>query len=60
MNDLILKNDRKSKQYIDKDTLNSNGTIDPFVDFKGLLDFYYFNVSFLIIINNPNRNPFFF
>jgi len=44
MDEHILKGATKSKQYIDKDTLSPNGTINPFIDFNGLLKYYYFNV----------------
>lgn len=44
MDNYILKGATKSKQYIDRDTLNPNGTIDPFIDFNGLLQYYYYNV----------------
>jgi len=40
----IYKSSTKSKQYVDKDTINPNGTINPFIDFNGLLQYYYFNV----------------
>lgn len=44
MHEDILKGSKESKQYIDKDTLNQNGTIDPFINFSELLQFYYSNV----------------
>jgi len=39
----ILKDAKESKQYIGVDLLNVNGTIDPFINFSELLQFYYFN-----------------
>ncbi|PHO09771.1 portal protein [Malaciobacter canalis] len=44
MHEDILKGSKESKQHIGKDTLNSNGTIDPFINFEELLSFYYANV----------------
>jgi|GEM_PF-582816 len=44
MRDEILKDGAESKQYIDSDATNTDGTIEPFISFNGLLDFYYYNV----------------
>ena len=44
MGEHILKGATKSKQYIDRDSLNPNGTINPFVNFNELLQYYFFNV----------------
>lgn len=44
MHDDILKGSKESRQFINKDLMNPNGTIDPFVNFNELLNFYYFNV----------------
>jgi len=40
----ISKGVKESKQYVDRDVLLNNGIIEPFIDFNGLLAFYYFNV----------------
>jgi HK97 family phage portal protein len=39
----ILKDAKQSKQYVGTDSLNVNGTINPFINFNELLQFYYFN-----------------
>lgn len=39
----IVKDAKKSKQHIGSDSLNLNGTINPFINFEELLKFYYFN-----------------
>ncbi len=44
MSDLILKGAKESRQTVGKDSQNSNGTIDPHINFDLLLKFYYFNV----------------
>ena len=44
MHEDILKGSKESKQYISRDSINTNGTIDPFINFDELLQFYYFNV----------------
>lgn len=43
MREEILKDAKESKQYVGRDSLNTNGTIDPFIDFNELLNFYYSN-----------------
>lgn len=44
MREEILKGANESRQFVSSDTLNVNGTIDPFVNFEELLQFYYYNV----------------
>jgi len=44
MRDGILKDAKESRQFIGSDLLNANGTIDPFINFDELLQFYYYNV----------------
>lgn len=44
-NTVILKGSTKeSSQFVDRDTLLSNGLIEPFINFDNLLKYYYFNV----------------
>lgn len=44
MHDEILKGSKESKQFVSRDSLNNNGTIEPFINFDELVKFYYFNV----------------
>jgi len=44
MEDLIFKANNQSKQLIGENQSNSNGLLEPFVDFDMLLKFYYYNV----------------
>lgn len=40
----VSKGVKESKQYVDRDILLDNGMIEPYINFEGLLAFYYYNV----------------
>lgn len=44
MDGIILKAGSQSQQLIGKDTINSDGYVEPFFAFEALLDLYYYNV----------------
>ncbi|MGE4517309.1 MAG: phage portal protein [Arcobacteraceae bacterium] len=44
MNEIILKGSKLTEQLVEDDSTTHLGYIDPFINFKVLLDFYYYNV----------------